>query len=133
MITFRVSVRHILHILILVGVLICLRLLVNVWPVLLLAAVCLLLAVALMPVVEWLSGRLRNRALSAVVVVFAVLGALARLLITAWPCPRGAVDRGAPGVAPRPARIRHAVGGAGLCASAGRVSEYSGPGWCDCS
>jgi putative heme transporter len=82
MITIQLTVRNLLLI---VGVLAGLWLLTQLWPVLLLAAVGLLLAAALMPYVDWLWRRTHNRALAVLIVVLAVLAAVALLLVLVAP------------------------------------------------
>ena len=72
-------------ILIAVGVLVGLWLLTKVWAVLLLVAVALLLATPLLGVVDWLAPRVHNRALAVALVMVAVLGALALLLLLVVP------------------------------------------------
>lgn len=82
MIIIRLSLRNLLTI---VGVLVGLWLLVRIWDVLLLAAVGLMLAAALMPFTEWVRHRTHNRALSVLIVVAALFGAVALILLLIAP------------------------------------------------
>ena len=72
-------------ILIAVGVLIGVWLLTKVWPVLLLVVVALLLATPLLGLVDRLEARLSNRPLAVALVMVAILGALALLLVLVAP------------------------------------------------
>ena len=67
------------------GGLLGLWLLIQLWPVLLLASCGLLIAAALMPYVDWLWRRTHNRALAVLLVVTAVLAAVALLILSVVP------------------------------------------------